>query len=162
MSYYLAPSLQVLRTEIDARWPDRDRRSDGWIGDASHASRTSDHNPNSRGAVNAIDVDRDGIDVATLLAAFEAHPAAQYWIFERQIANRSTDWSRRIYSGSNPHTGHVHLSIRQNATAEQDTSSWGLWPVPVPTVPPPAAVPPADPVPAPRPPAHRRPRMVID
>jgi hypothetical protein len=160
MAYYLAPALQVLRDEINARWPSRDRSSDGWIGDAAHAARTSDHNPNVRGSVNAIDVDRDGIDVAELLAAFQGHPSAQYWIFNRQIANRSTGWSRRDYTGSNPHTGHVHLSIRQNATAEQDTTGWGLLrpgsiapapgapaPVPPPTVPPPA---------------RRRPRMVIE
>jgi len=161
MAYYLAPSLRMLRSEIDARWPDRDRRSDGWIGDAAHAARTSDHNPNARGSVDAIDVDRDGIDVPTLLAAFQTHPAAQYWIFDRQIANRATGWSRRAYTGSNPHTGHVHLSIRQSAAAEQDTTGWGLLPGsvgPVPAAPAPSGPPP---VPA-QPSRRRRARMVID
>lgn len=166
MAYYLAPALQVLRNEINARWPSRDRSSDGWIGDAAHAARTSDHNPNVRGSVNAIDVDRDGIDVAELLAAFQAHQSAQYWIFNRQIANRSTGWSRRDYTGSNPHTGHVHLSIRQNATAEQDTTGWGLRPGSIDPAPPAApAPPPATPVPPPGtpvPPTRRRPRMVIE
>lgn len=61
MSYYLAPSLAVLRAEINARWPGRDKASDGWIGDTAHQSTRSDHNPNSRGSVNAIDIDEDGI-----------------------------------------------------------------------------------------------------
>ncbi|MDG4766606.1 hypothetical protein O7632_21270 [Solwaraspora sp. WMMD406] len=43
MAYYLAPSLQRLRNEIDARWPDRDRASDGWIGAAAHAASTAGH-----------------------------------------------------------------------------------------------------------------------
>lgn len=125
MSYYLAPSLTVLRSEIDARWPDRDRRSDGWIGDEHHVP-PSDHLPNSRGSVNALDVDRDGIDMPVLLTAFEQHPSAQYWIFDRQIANRAYGWQRRPYTGSNPHTQHVHLSIRQDRAAEQTLTPWGL------------------------------------
>jgi hypothetical protein len=34
-----------LRDQIDRRWPNRDKRSDGWIGDSDHAARKSDHNP---------------------------------------------------------------------------------------------------------------------
>jgi len=56
----LAPSLVNLRREIDLRWPDRMKTSDGWIGDPAHAQRSSDHNPDARGIVHALDVTGEG------------------------------------------------------------------------------------------------------
>lgn len=126
--YYLAPSLAVLRAEINARWPGRDKTSDGWIGDAAHQAQgsRSDHNPNTRGAVDALDVDRDGIDVYEVIAAVEQHPSSHYWIFNGLIADRDDGWVRRLYTGPNPHDKHLHVSIRQTRAAEQDTRPWGL------------------------------------
>lgn len=126
MSWYLAPSLSALCREVNARWPDRDLASDGTIGDAAHSARDSDHNPNDRNSVNAWDMDKDGVDVDTVIKAFERHPSSHYWIWNRQIADRDTGWQKRSYSGDNPHTQHVHFSIRQTLAAEQDTSSWGI------------------------------------
>jgi hypothetical protein len=125
-AWYLAPSLSVLRGEVDTRWPRRDHTSDGTIGDEAHQSRESDHNPNSRGSVDAWDMDKDGVNVTEVIAAFQQHPSSHYWIWNRQIADRDTGWRRRPYSGDNPHTQHVHFSIRQTAAAEQNRQAWGL------------------------------------
>jgi hypothetical protein len=108
------------------RWPNRDRSSDGTIGDPAHQSTTSDHNPNSRGLVDAWDLDKDGVDPWAVIRAFEKHPSAHYWIFQRQIADRDSGWNRVPYTGSNPHDKHVHFSIRQAAWAENDARPWGL------------------------------------
>ena len=48
-----------LREQMDDSFPDRDRSSDGWLGDTRHAARKSDHNPDEQGWVRAIDIDAD-------------------------------------------------------------------------------------------------------
>ena len=48
-----------LREQIDDSFPDRDRASDGWLGDSRHPARVSDHNPDGQGWVRAIDIDAD-------------------------------------------------------------------------------------------------------
>ena len=59
MSWKLCKAGQQLRNQIDDSYPDRDRASDGVVGDLRHASRPSDHNPDANGIVRAIDIDRD-------------------------------------------------------------------------------------------------------
>jgi hypothetical protein len=126
VGWYLAPCLDNLFDEINAEWPGRDTTSDGSIGDDEHAQGSSDHNPNSRGSVDAIDVDEDGVDMNEIIACFMRHPSAHYVIYERRIADRDNGWKWQSYSGSNPHDKHAHFSIRQSATAEQDQTPWGI------------------------------------
>lgn len=126
MSWYLAPSLDQLRSEVNARWPKRSKRSDGTIGDEAHSARKSDHNPNRRGSVNAIDITAKGISTGALIAAAKKHPSVRYIIFNRRIMNRDIgNFSPRPYRG-NPHTAHVHISIYQRPSAETDRRSWGI------------------------------------
>ena len=126
MSWHLAPALAQLRAEVNARWPKRSKRSDGTIGDAAHSARKSDHNPNSRRSVNAIDITANGIDTGALIAAAKKHPSVRYIIHNRKIMNRDIgNFKPRPYRG-NPHTAHVHISIYQSRTAEQRRQSWGI------------------------------------
>lgn len=125
-SWHLAPSLVRLRAEINKRWPKRDKTSDGSIGDASHSSRSSDHNPNGRRSVNAIDTDKDGISPATLVAAAKKHPAVNYVIWNRVIYSRSRGFAGKRYTGVNPHNKHIHVSILQSSSAEKSTRGWGI------------------------------------
>lgn len=126
MSWHVAPSLVALRAEINKRWPNRDKRSDGTIGDAAHKASVSDHNPNSRRSVNAFDIDEDGPDMALVLRALIGDRRVNYVIYERTIYSRSRRWVPRPYYGSNPHDKHLHVSILQTVAAEQDTSPWGI------------------------------------
>jgi peptidoglycan hydrolase-like protein with peptidoglycan-binding domain len=131
MTVHLAPSLVRLRDEINRAFPKRDKSSDGWLGDPAHASRTSDHNPNSRDSVNATDTDIDDNDAskdlrALLVRAAIKHPATNYVISNGKIYSRDYSFRERAYTGSNAHTKHVHVSILQTRTAEQHTRPWYL------------------------------------
>lgn len=132
----LAPSLIQLVVETDERYPDRDRRSDGSIGDAAHAARQSDHNP-YEGWVHAVDLDED-LEPGRDLADFVAHlvssrdPRIRYLIYEGRIVKSYVDSAGRIpwlwhpYTGPNAHTQHLHVSINRAAAAREDLSPW--WP----------------------------------
>ncbi|HEY9267169.1 MAG TPA: hypothetical protein VIQ11_21460 [Mycobacterium sp.] len=135
--WYLAASLVALRTEINRRWPNRDKASDGALGDASHQARVSDHNPDysAGGVVRAIDVDKDGIDVAELLAALTRDPRIEYVIWNRRMLRsyaktigghtyKAWEWAPYGGPGLDPHTGHVHVSIKHARAAETNTSAW--------------------------------------
>src|SRR5690349_2076270 len=121
----LAAVLIRARTAINTRWPKRDHESDGWIGDKAHQARTSDHNPDSRGIVHAIDVDRDGIHIPTVLASFMLHSSTNYVIFNKRIMDRDVrDFYPATYTGSNDHTRHIHESIYHGTTAEKRTEKF--------------------------------------
>ena len=55
----LSKAASQLRLQIDDSFADRDRTSDGWVGDTRHSRTVSDHNPDAEGWVRAIDVDAD-------------------------------------------------------------------------------------------------------
>jgi hypothetical protein len=119
----LSKAGQQLREQFDDSFPDRDRRSDGWIGDLRHSSRPSDHNPDpSNGVVRAIDIDRDVYkggkpdlmpDIADQLrlAAKRGDKRISYIIFAGRIASSRMGWRWRPYKGSNPHNAHLHCSF---------------------------------------------------
>ena len=59
MTWKLVAGGEDLRDQVNKRWPHRDKASDGSKGDSAHASRASDHNPDSKGLVHALDLDED-------------------------------------------------------------------------------------------------------
>jgi len=134
-----------LRDQIDRRWPKRDRRSDGWIGDSAHsaAGRISDHNPDSEGIVYAIDIDenmgqgaaRNGRTaqhladqlVAYAMSDLPGHARIKYVVYENQIASgtyRSSWWKWR--GKGYGHTQHIHISFTK--AAKLDSS---IYPLPI-------------------------------
>lgn len=159
-TWYLAPSLVRLRDEINARWPGRDKRSDGTIGDLAHQARVSEHNPDSWGCVRALDITTKGINPSTVIDAAIKHPATHYVIHDHHIYSRTYGFAKRPYTGSNPHTTHLHVSILNNTSgkateaerkaAEASTLAWGLAFAPAPPVKPtPAPTPKPTPAPTP-------------
>jgi murein L,D-transpeptidase YcbB/YkuD len=125
----IAGCLDVLRGQVDALSPNRSRVSDGTIGDPSHSSRTSDHNPDRKGVVKALDITHDpdhGIDSHKLALALVASkdPRIKYIIDNRKICpgrDGPDPWQWRPYAGRNPHDHHVHISVGDGA---DDRSPW--------------------------------------
>lgn len=121
MSVRLCAAGVQLRDWINRTYPTRDKQSDGWLGDAAHASRQSDHNPDARGIVHAIDVDKDlnhKPDEAARLAetlrqqAKNGQRPISYIIYAGRICSPRLNWRWRKYSGVNPHLHHIHISFK--------------------------------------------------
>ena len=131
----------TLRNQINKRWPKRDKRSDGWIGDAAHQARKSDHNPDIWGWVHAIDVDhnmgpagpaRQGGDAQRLAdqliqLAREGKDMGRlkYVIYNNKIASgtyKNQFWTWR--PGNWGHTQHIHVSF--NSVAKNNGQKFDL------------------------------------
>jgi hypothetical protein len=143
MSWKLAPALDQLFDDVNAKWPNRSKASDGTIGDAAHSARKSEHNPNRDpdddvpdGYVTAADITKAGLDVARLLASLIGDKRVWYVIHAGKIWSRTYDFRERPYTGSNPHTGHVHVSLRQTRAACDDRSPWFATKPQIPVIPP--------------------------
>lgn len=125
-----AYSLKTLKTQIDAKFPYRDRTSDGGIGDAAHAARVSDHNPDASGVYHAYDFDHDpdsnGLNCYTLKAQLIASwdSRIKYIIFMRRIWYASSR-NEFYYDGVNAHDHHLHLSVQSGARGD-DVKNWAL------------------------------------
>jgi hypothetical protein len=129
----LVSSLSRLRQEVDRLWPERDRSSDGWIGDQLHQQRQSDHNPDRRGRVHALDLDVGGIDPVAVVRVACLHPSTAYVIWDHQIYSRRVSFIPKTYSGSDPHQTHIHVSVLHSIAGRRSRRSWlglGRWPVP--------------------------------
>jgi len=134
--WYLAPALVDLRAELNTLNPDRDKRSDGTIGDAAHAATSSKHNPNSAGAVRAFDCDRTGpwpgrtfdeiVAVVVTRHRSGVDDRLQNVIWNRRVASRSWGWTWRAYSGTNAHTEHAHFEVRDLAYYWNKHGPFGL------------------------------------
>lgn len=135
MSWRVAAALDVLLDEVNAAAPNRSTVSDGSIGDTAHSSRTSDHNPNSRGVVRARDFtdDKTGGHNADDFAEFlrrSQDPRIKYVIDEgRMFSSYPTSsypaWTWRPYSGVNAHTKHTHVSVQDAPSLYDSTKPWG-------------------------------------
>ena len=123
----LSKSAVQLREQIDDSFPDRDRTSDGWIGDSRHQAKPSDHNPDANGWVRAIDIDRDLykggkpdnmgdlVDQVRIACKSKSEKRISYIIFDGRICSPILNWKWRKYTGANKHTKHAHFSFKKEA-----------------------------------------------
>jgi hypothetical protein len=131
--------LDVLVDQVNARAPNRDKSSDGWIGDESHQATSSDHNPDlydeatDTWVVTAQDITNDpqnGMPSDGLAQALVASrdDRIEYIISNGKICSGTDQdnpaWVWRDYSGDNPHSGHVHISVKETPEYYDDETPW--------------------------------------
>ena len=135
-----AKSLTTLVEQVNALSPNRDKSSDGWIGDASHQTRTSDHNPyihdeDGTWVVTAQDITNDpthGVPSQGLADRLVASrdERIKYVISNKKICSGTGQsnpaWVWRPYTGSNPHDHHVHISVKSDNAHYDDPRPWVL------------------------------------
>lgn len=150
-AWIVTPALVALRESFNRHCPNRDRASDGSVGDSAHASSSSDHNPDETGnvpirdadsvnEVHAIDVDKDlrasdargpftmrrAVERIVANHRAERENRLRYIIYDRTIWSASWGWAARQYTGDNPHTQHAHFSGSYDSKLERDARSWDI------------------------------------
>lgn len=134
MTWRLATSLQVLLGQINTMFPDRDKRTDGAI--SGYPGSISGHNANADGVVCAFDFTTGDYPGGITLP--QSYPLADAIRQELLIAPRglytylihhmeppwvpapgpyiahggpASLWQWIPYTGSDPHTSHIHVSV---------------------------------------------------
>ena len=118
-------AIAVLR-QATALWPKRKKLSDGLLPSSAHlaASPNSDHNTGL--AVDLTHDPENGVDCAVIFENLKEDKRVKYLIFNKKIWSREKKrLGNRPYSGSNPHTKHLHISIEPDMAS--DTSPWFWW-----------------------------------
>jgi hypothetical protein len=124
--------------EINRAHPLRSITADGGIGDEQHRQRRSEHNPcGCCDVVCARDFTHDpkhGFDAHAFAewlrnrVLHNLEPRVMYVISDRRIfsgpGERHAAGVWRPYSGKNPHTKHVHVSVKHGPECYDDPRSW--------------------------------------
>lgn len=140
MAWRAMNSLLVLRDQVNQLAPNRTKGADGLVADANH-STTSDHYPHpvtgvGDEMVTALDLTHDpanGFDSYRFADVLRSHrdPRIKYVISNKRIFSSYTSSSGRLpwvwgtYTGTDPHTNHVHISVLDAPIGDLKTP-WNL------------------------------------
>lgn len=154
-NWTLTLGLQNLRSQVNAAFPDRDKASDGSIGDAAHqAESSSGHNPDdTAGSRPEWNGDSDGLPEVRawdMDSDLRAAPATaqqvvdhirglsgvgtvlRYMIYNHKIYKASNGWKAETYTGASGHEEHIHFSGQWSDAADRNTSfNYRLEEIPV-------------------------------
>lgn len=131
MNWKLSAAAATLRQQVNAKYPQRDKRSDGTIGDQAHQRRgsLSQHNPDKNGYVTALDLDEDGwpahqfADELVEYCRTSGDKRIKNIVYENRVASGTypnvkgrppTWWVWRPGPGLG-HEHHIHISFAEPA-----------------------------------------------
>lgn len=148
MGWVVVPNLDECRDQLNQRFPNRDKSSDGSIGDTSHQASSSSHNPDKTGSpeyrdgdakdeVRARDIDADlqdpdvTMEMVVQLWVTLARAGVLWWvrymIYKGRIWHKRDGYVTRSYNGTDNHNSHLHLNsdFTQEADEVRNTD-WHL------------------------------------
>lgn len=141
-TWKLTNGLTNLRNQVNAAFPNRDKASDGTIGDAAHQAEISGHNPDdaagataewngdpdSTPEVRAWDMDSDlgqGVTAQQLVDHLRGLPGLssviRYMIYNRKMYHERDGFAPTVYTGASAHTEHVHFSGAWSQAADNNS-----------------------------------------
>lgn len=143
-AWRLTKSLSHFRQLVDERWPNRDRASDGTIGNEEHQAEMSGHNPDdtagSRPAwngdadsipeVRAFDMDSDLHEPGTTAQMLVDHirrlpgvsAVIRYMIYDRTMYHSRDGFAPTAYTGPSAHTEHIHFEGAWSQAADDNVT----------------------------------------
>lgn len=141
MAWVIVSNLQELLEQMNKRFPNRDKTSDGGIGDTRHQAGSSSHNADKTGnpehrdgddkdEVRARDFDADLKDAGGVtmehvvqllvkLARAGRLPHLRYIIFNGRIWHKRDGFVTRTYTGTNKHDKHMHVNSDFTQAADE-------------------------------------------
>ena len=118
-------AIAVLR-QATAIKPLRKKVSDGLLPSAAHQLQNPDSDHNTGYAVDLTHDPINGIDCVDVFEKLKEDKRVKYLIFQGKIwSKEKAKQGNRVYTGSNKHTKHLHISI--NDGMGNDTSPWFWW-----------------------------------
>ena len=118
-------ALAVLR-QATALQPKRKKASDGLLPSAAHISQSPDSDHNTGYAADLTHDPKNGIDCFDIFQKLKEDKRVKYLIFTGKIWSKErANEGDRVYTGSNKHNKHLHISIEDDMG--NDTSPWYWW-----------------------------------
>jgi hypothetical protein len=115
-------AIAVLR-QATAHWPKRKKASDGLLPSAAHVHQNPNSDHNSGFAVDLTHDPEKGVYCQVIYTELQKDPRVKYLIFKGKIWSKTK--GENVYTGSNPHNKHLHISIKEECG--NDTSPWFPW-----------------------------------
>lgn len=140
-AWVLTDNLIRLTEECNILGPDRDKKSDGSVGDQDHQAGRSGHNPDktgnaeykdgdSKNEVRAKDIDSSGpwlygqsmetiVQHLVMRARRGDYIPLRYIIYKGRIWRKTNGWKTEKYTGPSSHTEHAHFSGDYSQKADE-------------------------------------------
>ena len=118
-----SPAAIAALRQATALRPKRKKASDGLLPSKDHVKQNPNSDHNSGFAVDITHDPVKGIDCSFAFIRLQQDKRVKYLIFNGKIW--SPEKGNRDYTGSNKHTKHLHISIKEKCG--YDTSPWFPW-----------------------------------
>lgn len=115
-------AIAVLRQATE-HWPKRKKASDGLLPSKAHVKQNPNSDHNSGLAVDLTHDSANGVYCQVIYTELQKDPRVKYLIFKGRIWSKAK--GEHVYTGSNPHNSHLHISIKEEYG--NDTSPWFPW-----------------------------------